>query len=93
MIGYAERLAGGVEIALAHHQDDGYGRCVTCLEHCTCVEDAYGSLPVPVPQATGYAVMARAWEDCPHGNGPWPCKEYRDITAELTKTTETPDAS
>ena len=78
------RLLAAVEAALAHHQDDSYGRCVICLEHCTCVEDAYGSLPAPVPQAAGYAVMARAWEDCPHGNEPWPCKKYRDITAALT---------
>jgi hypothetical protein len=77
-------LLRAVRAGLAHHQDDSYGRCITCREFCTCVEDAYGALPSPVPQATGYAVMARAWENCPHDFEPFPCKERRDITAALT---------
>lgn len=75
-------LLHAVRAALDPHQDNG-GRCVTCREMCTCVEDA-------LPEG-GHMMYARemhqavwdAWANCTHGNEPWPCKRVRDIRAAL----------
>ena len=78
------RLLGAVEAVLSPHQEHE-GRCITCLEPCRCAEDAYIAEGCPASLTEAQALrIATAWAACAHGNEPWPCKPYRDITAELT---------
>jgi hypothetical protein len=76
------RLLAAVETALKPHREHE-GRCVTCLESCSCVGDGVASLPPDAPFATQNAMAFRSWSECTHGNEPWPCKPWRDITKAL----------
>jgi hypothetical protein len=90
LTGHTLALVAATEATLELHQDFE-GRCTHCRESCTCIEDALPEAGHMMYPAQVHKAAWDGWANCPHGNEPWPCAEYRAITTALLG--EVPDAS
>ncbi|MFG1683550.1 hypothetical protein ACGFNP_25500 [Nonomuraea sp. NPDC049269] len=57
----------------AHPEHEG--RCVRCVQWCTCMDDAAAT----DPELRDLEALGLRWTECPHGNEPYPCPTVRAL--------------